>query len=146
MLFRSEMMGRQEVHAEFYRASAGYAIEQAVLAPRGPLKGTVTRDGDRLLAQLNGDEDGTIEVVYPDLEEVDIKTLMDSIVLADGTGKVPPLEILKLILHALRIRDIEEILDDVTDDQGNWIDPATTAGDVAAKAFRNGEDPAAALN
>jgi len=142
---RLEMMGRQEVHAEFYRASCGYAIEQSVIAPRGPLKGSVTRDGDRLIAQLKGGEDGTIEVVYPDLEEIDIKTLMDAIVLADGTGKVPPLEILKLILHALRIRDIEEILNDVTDDNGNWVDPATTAGDVAAGAFRNGQDPAAAL-
>lgn len=140
---RLEMMGRQEVHAEFYRASCGFAIEQAILAPRGPLKGTVTRDGDRLIAQLAGDEDGTIEVVFPDLEEIDIKTLMEAIVMADGTNKVPPLEILKLILHALRIRDIEEILDDVTDDNGNWIAPGMTAGQAAADAFNRGEDPAA---
>jgi len=140
---RLEMLGRQEVHAEFYRASCGFAIEQAILAPRGPLKGTTTRDGDRLIAQLAGDEDGTIEVNFPDLEEIDIKTLMEAIVMADGTGKVPPLEILKLILHALRIRDIEEILDDVTDDQGNWISPDTNAGQAAADRFKRGEDPAA---
>ncbi|WP_285240073.1 hypothetical protein [Pseudarthrobacter sp. MEB009] len=139
---RLEQMGRQEVHAEFYRASAGYAIEQAVMAPRGPLKGTVNRDGDRLLVQLAGEEDGTIEVIYPDLEEIDIKTLLEAIVLADGTNKVPPLEILKLILHALRIRDIEQILDSVTDEQGNFKDPAANAGQAAADALNRGEDPA----
>lgn len=140
---RLEMMGRQEVHAEFYRASCGFAVEQAVMAPRGTLKGTVRRDGDRLIAELAGDQDATIEVVYPDLEEMDIKTLMEAIVLADGTGKVPPLEILKLILHALRIRDIDEILESMKDEHGNFKDPAATAGQAAVDAFNRGEDPAA---
>ncbi|MDJ0321841.1 hypothetical protein [Pseudarthrobacter sp. PS3-L1] len=139
---RLEMMGRQEVHAQFYRASVGYAIEQAVMAPRGPLKGTVLRDGDRLLIALAADQEATVEVNFPDLEEIDIKTLMDAIVMADGTGKVPPLEILKLILHALRIRDIEEILDQVTDDNDQYIEPGVTAGAAAADAFKRGEDPA----
>lgn len=139
---RLEQQGRQEVHAEFYRASGAFAIEQAIMAPRGPLKGTVARDGDRVTAILANDTDPTIEVVFPDLEEIDVKTLMEAIVMADGTNKVPPLEILKLILHALRIRDIDTILDQMQDEQGNFIDPGVNAGQAAADAHRRGEDPA----
>jgi hypothetical protein len=142
---RDEMESRQEVHAEFYRASTGYAIEQAVIAPRGPLKGSVVRDGDRLLVTLAGDTDDTVEVIFPDLEEVDIEKIMKAIEIADGTGKFPGLELVKLMLHAFRIRDIDTILEDITDDEGNLIDPGANAGNLAAKAFRDGKDPAEAL-
>jgi hypothetical protein len=33
----------------------------------------------------------------------------------------------------------------MTDDDGNFVDPSVTAGQVAAKAHRDGRDPAAAL-
>lgn len=141
---RLEMQGRQEVWAQAYKASTGYVIEQAVIAPRGPLKGTVVRDGDRLLVDL-GDVDQTVEVIWPDLAEIPLDILMGALEKADGMNVLPPLEKLKLVLRALKIRDIDDILDDVTDDQGNFIDPAASAGDVAATAFRNGQDPAAAL-
>jgi hypothetical protein len=64
---------------------------------------------------------------------------------ADGMGLVPPVQMLKMVLRALKVRDIDELLADVLDDDGNFVDPNTTAGDVAANAFRNGQDPAAAL-
>jgi hypothetical protein len=142
---RDEMESRQEVHAEFYKASTGYAIEQAVMAPRGPLKGSVVRDGDRLLVTLAGDTDPTVEVIFPDLEEVDIEKIMKAIQIADGTNKFPKLELLKLMLHAFRIRDIDTILEDYADDDGNFVDPDANAGDEAVKKFRDGEDPAEAL-
>jgi len=115
-----------------------------VIAPRGPLKGSVERDGDRLLASFTDETDPTVEIIWPDLEEIPLADLMKAIVEADGTGKLPPLETLKLILRALRIRDIDDILADVTDEQGNYIDPNVTAGDAAVQRFRNGHDPAAA--
>lgn len=141
---RLEMLARQEVWAQAYRASCGYAIEQAVIAPRGPLKGAVVRDGDRLLVDL-GEKDATIEVVWPDLAEIPLDILMTALEKADGMGVLPRVEVLKLVLRALGIRDIDDILDAMTDENGNLIEPAATAGDLAAKAFRNGQDPAAAL-
>jgi hypothetical protein len=51
----------------------------------------------------------------------------------------------RLLLRALGVRDVDELLEDMTDDQGNFIDPNVTAGDVAAKAYRDGKDPAQAL-
>lgn len=141
---RLEMQGRQEVWAQAYRASCGYVIEQAVIAPRGPLKGAVVRDGDRLLVDL-GETDQTVEVIWPDLAEIDLGILMEALVKADGMELIPKAEMLKLVLRALKVRDIDDILADLLDENGDFIDPATTAGDVAAKAFQAGKDPAAAL-
>lgn len=139
---RLEMQGRQEVHGETLQALLGYVVEQAVMCPRGPLKGTTVRDGDRLFAKFTDDTDATIEIVWPDLDEVPLADLMKAIVEADGTGKLPPMETLKLILRALKIRDIDNILTAVTDEKGNYIDPQVTAGDKAVQDFRAGKDPA----
>jgi hypothetical protein len=141
---RLEMLGRQEVWAQAYRASCGYVIEQAVIAPRGPLRGKVERDGDRLLVDL-GDKDATVEVIWPDLAEIPLDILMAALEKADNMDLLPRIELLKLVLRALNIKDIDDILDDLTDADGNLIEPATTAGSVAAQAFRDGQDPAAAL-
>lgn len=141
---RLEMMGRQEVWAQAYRASLGYVIEQAVIAPRGPLRGSVERDGDRLLVDL-GEKDATVEVVWPDLAEIPLDILMGALEKANDMDLLPRLELLKLVLRALNVRDIDDIIDELTDDDGNLIDPAVTAGDRAAQAFRDGQDPAAAL-
>lgn len=141
---RLEMQGRQEVWAQAYKASCGYVIEQAVIAPRGPLKGSVVRDGDRLLVDL-GEKDATVEVVWPDLAEIPLDILMGALEKANDLDLVPRVELLKLVLRALGIRDIDDIIDDMTDEDGNLVEPAETAGDLAARAFRDGQDPAAAL-
>lgn len=146
---RLEMEGRQNVHAEFRKASVGFAIEQSVLAPRGVLKGKVTRDGDRLRVLLDGDLPPTVEVVFPPLEEADMKTTMESLQIADDMDLLPPLVKLKAVASALKLRDVADLIDQVTDDDGNFIAPSTTAGDAAGdaatKALRNGEDPTKVL-
>lgn len=140
-----EMNGRQEVWREARRQLLGYVIEQAVIAPRGPLKGTIVRDGDRLRVTLPSPEDMTLDIVFPELDEIPLDLIVKAIVDADATGKLPPLLIAEQLLRALRIRDIDEWLDQMKDDNGNFVDPSVTAGDVAANAFRNGQDPAGAL-
>jgi hypothetical protein len=144
---RLTMQARQELHSEVLKDSIGYAIEQAVIAPNGPLRalGKAARDEDRVTVEFVDPAAATIEVVWPSLDEVDVKVLMDAIVAADGMPDVPKLPLVKLALQVLRIPDIDELIDKITDDEGNLIDQGTTAGDVAAKAFRDGQDPAAAL-
>lgn len=147
---RLAMMQRQTLWGWVYRTLAEYVIEQSVKAPAGTLKGKVIRDsftgGEVYL--LDGDEnadDTTIEVIWPDLTEVPRDVLIKSIVDADGTGKIPPVETLRLLLGALGVRDIDELIEKATDEQGNWIDPSVSAGSVAADAFRQGKNPAEAL-
>lgn len=141
------MQARQELHTEVLRDSIGYAIEQAVIAPQGALRtlGKVVRDEDRLTVEFEDPAASTVEVVWPSLDEVDVKVLIDAIVAADGLPDMPKLPLIKLALQALRIRDVDELIDKITDANGDLIVTDTTAGDVAAGAFRNGQDPAAAL-
>lgn len=141
------MQARQELHTEVLKDSIGYAIEQSVIAPQGPLRrlGTAVRDEDRLTVEFKDPTTATVEVVWPSLDEVDVKVLIDAIVAAEGIPDIPKLPLIKLALQALKIRDVDELIDKITDADGNLIVTDTTAGDVAAKAFRDGQNPADAL-
>jgi len=133
----------KEVHADVL----SYVIDQAIKAPRGPLKGTVRRDpetGGEIIT-LAGGQDRTLDINFQDLSEPDMKSVVDAIVAADGTMKLPPLVIARLLLEALGVSDVDEILEELTDEDGNWVDPEATAGDRAVDAFNRGEDPVEAL-
>ena len=120
-----------------------YVIAQAAIAPRGPLQGTVTRDGDRVDVTLAGDTSATVDVVWPDLDDdVAIDALVKAIAAADQTEKVPPLVIARLLLQALGVDDVDEILDDLTDDDGQWLPPEGAVGQAAVDAYQRGDDPA----
>lgn len=143
---RLEMQGRRDLWASALHRIYDHVISQAVKAPRGPLKGTVARDEfGREVITLDGDGDRTIDITFPSLAKVDVKTVVDSIVAADGTDKVPPLVVARLLLQALGVEDVDEVLEDLTDADGNFIDPAVSAGDVAVKRHRDGQDPAEAF-
>jgi hypothetical protein len=59
--------------------------------------------------------------------------------------ELPPVEKFKLLAKAFGLEDVEELVDSLTDDDGNWTGPgSTTAADVAVQRFRDGADPAAA--
>lgn len=145
---RLEMQGRREVWTEAYRALLNYVIDQAVLAPQGPLKGGVQIDHFTQQEEviLQGESDRTITFTWPELDDTPIDVMVKAIVDADATQKLPPLETMRLLLRALGVRDVDEILDQFTDDAGNFIDPNVSAGDAAVDAYNRGEDPAAVLN
>ena len=137
---------RRDVWADFLRRLLDYVIDQAVKAPSGPLKGTVARDEwGREVVELAGDTPRTIDFDWPDLTQVAVKDLVAAIAEADATGKMPPLTTVRLLLQALGVRDVDELLEAVTDDNGEWVDPEVTAGQVAVDAFNRGEDPAEAI-
>lgn len=145
---RLEMNGRREVWTETYRAILGHVIDQAVLAPQGPLKGGTVVDQFTQQEEviLQGESDRTLTITWPDIDETPVDTMVKAIVDADATQKLPPLETMRLLLRALGVRDVDEILDAWTDDAGNFIDPNTSAGDAAIDAFNRGQDPAEAIN
>lgn len=113
-----------------------YVIDQAVLAPRGPLRGTLARDEwGQLQVTLSGDVEKTLDWDWPPLVDVDpvelVKAINDS---ADSTiGRAIPLTLLRLLLNALGVKDVDEVLATVTDDQGRFIDPDMTAAEVATR-------------
>lgn len=139
---------RRDEWADYLRRILGYVIDMAAKAPGGPLKRrriVWDRATNSETVELAGDTSREITVTWPDLSETPLKELMDAIVAADGTDKVPGVEILKLILHALGVEGVDEIIETATDENGNLIDQSTTAGDAAVDAFNRGEDPAEAL-
>lgn len=140
------MQARQALHADKLRDSIGYAIEQAVVAPQGPLRklGKPRQDGDRLLVDFNDPKDRTLEVAFPSLEDANQKELIDAIVAADGIPDMPRLPLIRMALQVLGVENVDELIDSITDADGNLIPQDQTAGDVAIKAFRQGQDPAAA--
>lgn len=142
-----EMSMRQELWASVIRRVAGYVVDQAVKAPSGPLQGTTTVDAasGRQTTILAGDVDRTIEVVFPDLNELDPVALVNAIVAASGTQTLPEPWIAKALLRALGEQNVDEVIDPMLDDQGNWISPTASAGAAAAEAHRRGQDPASAV-
>lgn len=148
---RLEMTQRRSLWENALTAVLTYVITQAVKAKAGPLQGTVTRDPytGREVLTLAGDTDATVEFDWPPLDEVPVEKVVEAIVKADTTKTLPPVQIAKLLLSALGVGDIDEILDELTDDNGQWLDPYKQAGDAlgdaATAAFRRGQDPAAVL-
>lgn len=125
------------------RMLTDYVIEQNVKAPGGALKGTVTRDEfGREVVTLRGEGGGVdrgVDIDWPPLDKLNVKERVDAIAIADGTGKVPPLTIAREFLKALGIDNIDEVLKEITDDEGNFIDPFLTAGAVALTQFERGQ-------
>jgi hypothetical protein len=144
------MQSRREMYSGFYRQLCDYVVDQAVKAPRGVLRGTVGRDEyGREVITLAGDADRSVDIEWPSILEHDVKELVDAIVAADGTGRVPPEMICRWLLLALGAENVDEIMADLTADDGTFLDPGlaaqVTAGAEAVRQFRAGQDPAAAV-
>jgi hypothetical protein len=141
------MEARQQVWTDAKQAIYRYVVTEAVRAPDGPLRGTITRDEfGRETVQLAGDVDATVDISWPDLDDVDVATVIKAIVEADQTTYLPELVVARLLLEALGVKDVDQILSTLTDKHGNFRSPRMSAGQAAADAFRRGEDPAAALS
>jgi hypothetical protein len=138
------MEGRQNVWADFFHDLLDYVIDAAIRAPKGPLQGARTQDPitGQDVWTLAGDGDRTVLVEFPDLDDESLQVKVAAIVAADTTGKLPPLEIARQLCDALGIENVDEVIDELTDDQGNFVDPRVNAGQAAVDAFRRGEDPA----
>lgn len=138
------MRQRQGVWRDAYRTMVSYALLQAVKAPQGPLKGTISRDKwtGRETYTLAGGLDPALRFEFPNLDAIPLDSLMAAIKTADDTGKLPPATIARLLLVALRVDDIDRVMGDLVDEDGTWLDPAVTAaqaqGAAAVQAFREG--------
>lgn len=143
-----EMNGRRNVWSEAFKALCDYAIKASIRAPLGVLKGTIIRDpwdGQEYFT-LNGDADQTVDVDWPSLEQDDVEARVKAVVDADSTRKIPPTTVVKLLLQALNVEDVDAVMDEVTNEDGSWKDPYAQVGEevgrAAMAAFMKGQDPA----
>lgn len=123
-----------------------HVIAAAVEAPRGLLRGRVMIDDwGRKHTLLEGAQEPVIEFTWPPLADLDPVKLIEAVVAADDTGLLPEIPVVRLLLQLLGVPDVDDVMETYTDDDGSWLITRDTAGDVAARAFRRGADPADAL-
>ncbi|WP_210651334.1 hypothetical protein [Nocardioides sp. SYSU D00065] len=125
-----------------------YVVDQAAIAPRGPLRGAMSRDEwGRLQVKLTGDVEKTLDWDWPPLVDVDPVELVKAITASAETtiGRAVPVVLLRLLLNALGVKDVDEVLEQVTDDEGRLIDPDLVAAQAAVDDERRrraaGADP-----
>lgn len=140
------MQLRRDLWRQFHIDVLNYVIDWAVRAPQGPLTGRIRREGDRVIVDLPDGDDRTIDITFPEFDSTPIDVLVKAITDAAGIELLPPLVLARLLAEALKVGDVDEVLDQITDEDGNFIPPSGAAGQAAADAFRRGKDPAAALN
>lgn len=142
---------RQTLWADVHQDLLGYVVDQAVVAPLGPLNGTVTNDaeGERVITLAINPEtsepmDRNITVEFPPILEHSVTETINAIVSAgtlDGkTLAVPGLDFQKLItrltLQALGVEDMDELLETLFPDPADGDAPPTVAANAGALEAR----------
>ncbi|MGI5155812.1 hypothetical protein [Microbispora sp. CA-102843] len=142
---------RRAVWTRTRKAIYRHVITEAVRAVDGPLKGDIEVDEDGWeTVTLAGGMDDTIDISWPDLDEIDTETRVKAITMADQTTYLPELVVARLLLEALGVKDVDQILDKLTGPDGEYMPPSTgqrqaAVGQALADRVRRGEDPAPVL-
>ncbi len=142
-----EMGGRRQLWTDVLRDIAEYVIREAVRAPKGALKGVVQNEDDRETAVLAADTEPSIDIVWPPFDDLNMTEIVEAVTKAQGTGTIPADIIARLLLTALGVRQVDELVDAMTGEDGEFLWPATmplSSGSDAADRDRDGDDPAAA--
>ena len=127
---------RRTLWASVFQDIIGWVIDSAVRA--GTLTGTVERDEDRETVTLPAEDTRTVVVDWPGYDTTDVKTAVDSILTAQASGTIPPLTIARLLLKALDVPDMDDVLDLITDDQGDFVPLDVLDGQVRDRIARRG--------
>lgn len=138
-----EMNGRRELWREALRVVLNYVIDQAALAPANEhgVRGRPVRDGDRLTVDLGPGHDRALDFDWPSLEDDATTDVVRAIVESYSTGIIPDDTAMRLLLRALKVRDVDRIIEEWTDEQGVYQSPADPNGPAAQAALDRGETP-----
>lgn len=144
------MQHRRELWISVFTRILHHVIFTAVEGSRLP--GKIQRDsqtGERIL-QLDGDVSYTIDINIPDLDDPQPDKQVSAVVQAANTGTMPPDLVLRLLLNALQVPDIDGIMRRMVDESGRFVWPegpwraAAGLGDEATQLASEGDDPATA--
>jgi hypothetical protein len=138
-----DVAGRQRLHTHLMVTVLSYVIDQAVKAPQGQLKGTVTRDKitGREVITLAGDQDRTVTVDWPSVESTPLETLVKAITDADAADLLPPAVLARLLAVALDVDDVDAVMDMLIDDNGAYRRPSELADLAGAMGAVQRGDP-----
>lgn len=130
---RLEIGLRRKVWTRVFKDIGGYVLRVAALSGRVP-GGVVDARTNRLT--FAGGDDPTITVIWPEFKDVSVEVLVRAIVEADSAKVLPPLEILRLLAAAFEMEDVEDLIAQVTDADGNFL-PADVRDEMAAQTQRD---------
>jgi hypothetical protein len=141
------MSTRQTLWADVFRDLCLFVIRANVLATRGKLTGTVNVDEDGIeTIELTGlDDDAlTIDITFPEILEHDTDAAVTAIVNAATLGGhvnanvIDNTTLVRLLLTALGVDDVDELVDDIVDTLDNEPDdPANATEEAFAEALRD---------
>lgn len=125
---------RRELDKSFLTTVLNYVVRESVRAPQGDLKGSVLRDEftGRETVTLTGDQEISFTIEYPKLDEESIAVTMAALTAARDMDLVPPLTIARLVLLALEVDNVDEVLKQVTTDNGQHMAPSELARTTSA--------------
>lgn len=112
---------RRDMWRSVIRDICGYVIDQAVIAPAGMLNGKIVRDGDYLTAELPAQDGRTVVVDFPDRDDDALLDKVRAIQIADQSETIPRLVVARMFLEALRVANADEVLQQITDEHGNFL-------------------------
>lgn len=142
-----EMTARRDLWTGVLQRILAYVIAASVRAPQGPLQGVVQRDPytDTEVVALVGNTPTVVDIEWPDLQDADMKATVEAIVEAASTGTIPPEQVARMLLTALGVRQVDELVEQMTDDiTGEFRYPGSVPlGQRAVDRARAGADPAA---
>lgn len=120
------MGARRRLWASWYQTLCGYVLDQAAADGKFPGASVAVVAGRRRVTWPEGTAT-TVTVDWPAYDSVDLASVMDAVVKADQLDKLPPLFIVTAAVRALAgavgIDDVESILNQVKDDDGQYLQP-----------------------
>lgn len=116
---------RRDLNASVIEAVLNHVIDSAIEAPRGPLRGTARVDPVTGIKHfdLAAGQDRGVDIDWPSLDDVDVKTIVEAIVKADGTGYLPEETIARMLLVALDVDNVDAVIESLTNEDGTFRIP-----------------------
>lgn len=134
-----------------YQRLFAHVIRSSVAAPKGHLRGRITREDDQEVVTLANGRSAAVRITFPELDDLTPAAMVDAIVKADQTGVMPHLAIFRKLCDVLNFPDAEELEKDITDENGDFKPPKYSALLLAAQKAKppvtssvNPADPAPA--
>lgn len=116
---------RREVWTECMRSILNHVIDVALLSPNKQLTG--------------GDIDRTLVFDWPEIEDITLTETMDAIEKLDASGLAPKATLARLGLRALRVRDVDELVESMEDENGEFIPAGSNVADALMKSYQAGD-------
>lgn len=130
---------RRELWTECIRAILNHVIDSSINAPLGTLTGKRVRDGHTIRYDLPDGVERTLIIEWPEIEDTTLTETVDAVVKGLDAGIIPPETGARLVLRGLRVRDVDEVVESMKDDEGNFLTVDDSQTEAMLQKYNAGE-------